>query len=183
MKRKATTLLLLILTATFLYNVAGIHLLFSLQKEQAWVSVMQKIPDSEFKVIKLNASVYSFIEDSEIEYINENVSINNKSYHIFKRKIQDNIIYLYYLPNKQLSSTDINLKKLVDNNTFDNAPLSKKAVEKIFKSFTKNYVQIKTTTFSFLNTTNTYLLQSNFHPHGFIHSGFLTRDDSPPDTV
>ncbi len=181
MKRKASTLLLLLLTTTFLYNVVGIHLLLSLQKEQAWISVMQKIPDSEFKVIKMNATLYSFAEDVEMEYVNENVTINTKTYHVFKRKIQDNIISLYYLPNKQDSSTDINLKKLVDNDTFENAPLSKRSVEKIFKSFTKNYVQINTSTFRLLNVFNSYILQNDFHPHGILHSGYLTRDDSPPD--
>jgi hypothetical protein len=183
MKRKASTLLLLILTTTFLYNVVGLHLLLKLQKEQSWVAVMQKIPDSEFKVIKMNATLYSFAEDVQMEYVNENVTINNKTYHVFKRKIQDNIISLYYLPNKQESSTDINLKKLVDNETSENAPLSKKSVEKIFKSFTKNYVQIESNSFSFFNVSNSYVLHNDFHPHGSLHSGYLTRDDSPPDTV
>ncbi len=183
MKRKASTLLLLILTTTFLYNVVGIHLLLKLQKEQAWVSVMQKIPDSEFKVIKMNASLYSFTEDTEMEYVNENVTINNKTYHVFKKKIQDNSICLYYLPLEKQSSLDINLKKLVDNDTSENVPLSKKSVEKIFKAFTKNYVQTNATLYSFLDTANTYLLQSDIHPHGILHSGYLTRDDSPPDTV
>lgn len=181
MKRKASTLLLLILTTTFLYNVVGIHLLLTLQKEQAWVSVMQKIPDSEFKVLKMNATLYSFAEDVQMEYVNENVTVNNKTYHVFKKKIQDNIISLYYLPIEKQSSSDINLKKLVDYDTSENVPLSKKSVEKIFKSFTKNYVQIDSNSFSFLNASDSYLLQNYFHPHGFLHSGYLTRDDSPPD--
>ncbi len=183
MKRKSSTLLLLILTTTFLYNVVGLHLLLTLQKEQAWVAVMQKIPDSEFKVLKMDATLYSFTEDTEMEYVNENVTINNKTYHVFKKKIQDNIVSLYYLPNKQESSSDINLKKILDNDTSDNAPLSKKSVEKIFKSFTKNYVQINTNTFSFLDEFNSYKPQSDFHPQGLLHSGYLTREDSPPDTV
>jgi hypothetical protein len=183
MKRKASSLLLLILTTTFLYNVVGIHLLLTLQKEQAWVAVMQKIPDSEFKVIKMNATLYSFAEDTEMEYVNENVTINNKTYHVFKKKIQDNIISLYYLPVEKQSLSDINLKKLIDSDTSENAPLSKKSVEKIVKAFTKNYVQNDSNTFSFLNLANTNKLQSDFHPDGILHSGYLTRDDSPPDTV
>ena len=101
MRRKASSLLVLLLTATFLYNVIGFHLLFTLQKEHSWVVSMQNIPDSAFRVIKLNATLYTFTEDTEMEYVNENMTINNKVYHIFKRKIQDNIISLYYLPNKK----------------------------------------------------------------------------------
>ncbi|MBF2708848.1 hypothetical protein [Flavobacterium soyangense] len=183
MKRKASTLLLLILTTTFLYNVIGVHLLFSLEKEHSWVVAMQNIPDSEFKVIKLNATLYSFAEDTEMEYVNENMSINNKVYHIFKRKIQDNIISLYYLPIKQQSATDINLKKLVDNDSFENAPLSKKPIEKFFKSVIKNYVQHNSSTFVFDYKSKEYTLKFDFHPQGILNSGYLSLADSPPDLV
>lgn len=181
MKRKASLLLLLIVTTTFVYNVVGIHLLFTLQKEQAWVSVMQKIPDAEFKVIKMNATLYSFTDDTEMEYVNENVTINNKTYHVFKRKIQDNIISLYYLPIKKQFSSDLNLKKLVDTDASESTPLNKKSGEKIFKSFTKNYVQLHSNSFMFLEISNSFVLHSDFHPHGIQHPGYLTRDDSPPD--
>jgi hypothetical protein len=33
---------------------------------------------------RTNASLYSFVPDTEFEYVNENVVIDNKSYHIFK---------------------------------------------------------------------------------------------------
>jgi hypothetical protein len=183
MKRKASTLLLLIITTTFLYNVIGVHLLFTLEKEHSWVVAMQNIPDSEFKVIKLNATLYSFTDDTEMEYVNENMTINNKVYHIFKRRIQDNIISLYYLPNKQQSATDINLKKIVANDEPDDAPLSKKPMEKLFKSFLKNYVQHKSDSFVFLGKSKKIILKFDFHPQGILHSGYLSRADSPPDLV
>jgi hypothetical protein len=183
MRRKASSLLILILTTTFLYNVIGVHLLFTLEKEQSWVVAKQNIPDSEFKVIKLNATLYTFTEDTEMEYVNENMTINNKVYHIFKRKIQDNIISLYYLPNKQQSATDINLKKLVDNDGPDNAPLSKKSMEKLFKSFVKNYVQYNSNTFVLLDESKKCSLKFDFYPQGTLHSGYLLRADSPPDNA
>jgi hypothetical protein len=183
MKRKASTLLLLIMTTTFLYNVVGFHLLFTLQKEHSWVVAMQNIPDSEFKVIKINATLYSFTEDTEMEYVNENMTINNKVYHIFKRNIQDNVISLYYLPNKQQSTVDINLKKLVDNDTLENAPLSKKPMEKLFKVLIKNYVHHNSDAFTFLDEAKQYTLKFNFHPQGILHSGYLSLADSPPDLV
>jgi hypothetical protein len=171
------------MTTTFLYNVVGFHLLFTLQKEHSWVVAMQNIPDSEFKVIKINATLYSFTEDTEMEYVNENMTINNKVYHIFKRNIQDNVISLYYLPNKQQSTVDINLKKLVDNDTLENAPLSKKPMEKLFKVLIKNYVHHNSDAFTFLDETKQYALKFNFHPQGILHSGYLSLADSPPDLV
>ena len=183
MKRKASILLLLILTTTFLYNVIGFHLLFTLQKEQIWVVAMQNIPDSEFKLIRLNATLYSFTDDTEMEYVNENITINNKVFHIFKRQIQDNIISLYYLPNNQQSITDVNLKKLVDNDTFENAPLSKNPLEKLFKSFQKIYVQHNSNAFIFLDESKKSTLKFDFYTQGILHSGYLSRANSPPDLV
>ncbi|WP_395051186.1 hypothetical protein [Flavobacterium sp.] len=183
MIRKASTLLLLILTTTFLYNVIGVHLLFSLEKEHSWVVAMQNIPDSEFKVIKINATLYTFTEDTEMEYVNENMTINNKVFHIFKRKIQDNIISLYYLPNKQQSTTDINLKKLVDNDAPDNAPLSKKPMEKSFKSVIKDYTQHSSNAFVFVYKSKECSLKFDFYSQGILHAGYLSRADSPPDLV
>ncbi len=171
------------MTTTFLYNVVGFHLLFTLKKEYSWVVAMQNIPDSEFKVIKLNATLYSFTEDTEMEYIDENMTINNRVYHIFKRKIQDNIISLYYLPNKQQSLIDINLKKIMDNEDFANTPLSKKAIEKLFKSEIKNYVQHKSNPFVFLSKSKKITLKFDCYLQGILHSGYLSLTDSPPDLV
>ena len=183
MRRKASTLLLLILTTTFLYNVIGVHLLLTLHQENAWVVAMQNSPDSQFKVIKLNATLYSFIDDTEMEYVNENMTIHNKVYHIFKRKIQDNIISLYYLPNKQQSTTDINLKKLVNNDTSDSNPLSKKAMEDLFKSIIKQYVQHTSSAFDFLDYSQKGTSKFDFYSQGNLHSGYLSRADSPPDLI
>ena len=82
MKRIASLFLL----TTLFYNVLAYCAMFAYQKEQRWVSSMEKVPSSKFQVIRLNASVYSFIEDTDFEYVNENVIIKNKSYHIFKKK-------------------------------------------------------------------------------------------------
>ena len=74
--------------------------MFAYQEEQAWVKMMANEPDSNYNVIHLNASLYSFIEDTDFEYVNENITIENKSYHIFKKRIKNNILSLYYLRNK-----------------------------------------------------------------------------------
>src|SRR3990167_9386376 len=95
MKRIASLFLLV----TLFYNVLGYYLMFAQQQEQAWVASMEKNDTSKFKVIHLNATLYSFIEDTDFEYVNENVTINNTTYHVFKKRIQNNILSLYYLPN------------------------------------------------------------------------------------
>lgn len=183
MKRIAPLLLLIIVTTTFIYNVIGLHLLVSLEKEQNWIDAMKQIPTTEYKVIKLNATLYSFIEDEEMEYVNENITLKNKVYHVFKKEIKDNIIRLYYLPNKQQSSTDLVLKKVVDNELYENNALSKKPLEKIFKSFIKDYIPIATNEFEFVSKVNCNPLKISPHFDGILHSGYLKQAYSPPKTA
>ncbi|HEX9151332.1 MAG TPA: hypothetical protein VF842_04575, partial [Flavobacterium sp.] len=115
MKRIASLFLLV----TLFYNALGYYLMFAYQQERAWVTTMEKASSSELHVIKLNATLYSFIEDTDFEYVNENVIINNKSYHIFKKRIQNNILSLYYLRNTHQDAIGKDLKDIVDNQLFN----------------------------------------------------------------
>jgi len=63
MKRIASLFLLV----TLFYNALGYYLMFAQYDEQAWVSAIEKTPESEFQVIELNATLYSFIEDTDFE--------------------------------------------------------------------------------------------------------------------
>ena len=85
MKKKAILLLTLVLTITLFNNVVGYYLVYAFEKEQTWVNAKQNIPESEFSVIRLNATLYSFTEDTELEYVNENITIENVTYHIVKQ--------------------------------------------------------------------------------------------------
>ncbi len=183
MKKKATFLLVLTLTMTLFYNVIGYYLILSYQKEQTWVASMKNIPDAEFQVIKLNASLYSFIDDAEMAFVNENVTINNKSYHIFKKKIQNNIIYLYYLRNFHESEAKDNLTKIVDNQDFNDNSTRTNPVKKPLKSFLKDYVfennfDFKSPSFLAYEATNiTFFVQKS------ENTGFFNLPFSPPKTV
>lgn len=182
MKKTASILLVLLLTTTFLYNVVGLHLLLSLQKEQVWISQMERIPDSEFKVVHVNASLYSFVEDTELEYVNENITIKGKTFHVFKKQIKDNIISLYYLPNEHQNSTEIILKKIMDNEMFQDTALSKKSLEKVFKAFQKDYVDLSKTSLSFCLSGKSVTTVTNFYPVQTLHRGFSSLEYSPPES-
>ena len=71
----------------------------------------------------------------------------------------------------------------MDNDDIEKAPLGKKPVEKLFKADQKNYVQHFSDTFIFLDESKAGNLKFDLHPKGMIHSGYLSRADSPPDLV
>jgi hypothetical protein len=60
--------------------------MFAQQDESKRVSTIENTQTG--KGDRTNASLYSFVPDTEFEYVNENVVIDNKSYHIFKREFK-----------------------------------------------------------------------------------------------
>lgn len=97
----------------------GYYLMFAFKEQQAWVARMENTISSDFRVLRLNASLYSFVDDTEFEDVNEDVVINNKSYHIFKKQIKDNVLSLYYLPNANENTVSKDLNDLVHSQLFD----------------------------------------------------------------
>ena len=179
MKRIAS----LFLVVTLFYNVMGYYLMFAYQEEQAWVSSMEKRHDSEFQVIKLNATLYSFIEDTDFEYVNEDVVINNKSYHIFKKRIQNNILSLYYLRNSHQDVISQDLKDIVANQLFNGSSSKESPVKKLLKSFLKDYVPNTTVCFAFSPEKETEVVAINENPIASLRSGHLGLSYTPPDFV
>lgn len=177
MKRIAS----LFLIVTLFYNVMGYYLMFAYQEEQAWVSSMEKRHDSEFQIITLNATLYSFIEDTDFEYVNEDVVINNKSYHIFKKRIQNNILSLYYLRNSHQDAISQDLKDIVDNQLFNGSSSKESPVKKLLKSFLKDYVANTAVCFIFSTEKGSEVVVFNENPIASLHSGHLASSYTPPD--
>jgi hypothetical protein len=161
----------------------GYYLMFAYQEEQAWVSSMEKKHDSEFQVIQLNATLYSFIEDTDFEYVNEDVVINNKSYHIFKKRIQNNILSLYYLRNSHQDAISQDLKDIVDNQLFNGSSSKESPVKKLLKSFLKDYVANSAVCVDFSPKTTILSIEPIITPNQALDSGYISLSYSPPDFV
>ena len=181
MKKKAILLLTLVLSITLFYNVIGYYLMFAFEKEQNWVNAKQNISESEFRVIRLNATLYSFTEDTEMEYVNENITIKNVTYHIFKKKTQNNIINLYYLRNDNKDSSTLKLEKIADSQIFNGTSSNKNPLKKIVKFGFEKYVFEK---LGFEKTTVNLEFKKLKIPSALqeeLHSGYLTISYTPPE--
>ena len=157
--------------------------MFAYQEQQAWVSSMEKRHDSEFQVIKLNATLYSFIEDTDFEDVNEDVVIDGRSYHIFKKRIQNNILNLYYLRNSHQDAISQDLKDIVDNQLFNGSSSKESPVKKLLKSFLKDYITNTTVCFTFSPEKETEVIAINKNATASLHSGHLSLSYTPPDSV
>ncbi|MFN7100008.1 MAG: hypothetical protein ACK4M4_06510 [Flavobacterium sp.] len=179
MKRLAT----LFLIVTLFYNVMGYYLMFAYQEEQAWVASIEKKDNINYQVIRLNASLYSFVEDTDFEYVNENVVINHKTYHIFKKRIQNNVLSLYYLPNSHQDKTNSDLHDIVDQQLFNTGTSKESPIKKLIKSFLKDYIQQNTATITFSQCVALPNVVFAKTPTPLLASGFRLIPFSPPDLV
>lgn len=179
MKRLAT----LFLVVTLFYNMIGYYLMFAFKEQQAWVARMENTSPSDFRVLRLNASLYSFVDDTEFEDVNEDVVINNKSYHIFKKQIKDNVLSLYYLPNANENTVSKDLNDLVHSQLFDTGSSKESPTKKLLKSFIKDYIDNPEV--SIPMPTQAIVLTDSFYTNDaeFTNPGHLSLPYSPPDCI
>lgn len=178
MKKIASILLIITLTTSLLYSALEYYLIVLQEKEQNWVSKIQNAPESNFKVIKLNATLYTFIEDTDIENVNETVVLNHKVYHVFKRKIKDNILNLYYLGDENQTAIDVSLKDLIKENNSDK---NSNPLKKLLKDFSKDYV---VHSFEFILKKELFNQKSQFNTENQnVFQGFSILNIPPPKTV
>jgi hypothetical protein len=179
MKRLAT----LFLIVTLFYNMIGYYLMFAYKEQQTWVARMEKTTHTDFRVMRLNASLYSFAEDTEFEEVNEDVIINNKSYHIFKKQVKNNVLSLYYLPNTNENTVSKDLHDIVDSQLFNSGSSKDSPVKKLLKSFIKDYIDNPEVCIPM--PTNAVALTDLFYANDaeFTNPGHLSLPYSPPDFI
>jgi hypothetical protein len=179
MKRIAT----LFLIVTLFYNMIGYYLMFAYQEQQAWVARMEKTTHTDFRVMRLNASLYSFADDTEFEEVNEDVIINNKSYHIFKKQVKNNVLSLYYLPNTNENTISKDLHDIVDSQLFNSGSSKDSPVKKLLKSFIKDYIDNPEVSIPVpTNAVASTELFSN-NDAEFTNPGHVSLPYSPPDFI
>ena len=180
MKRIAT----LFLIVTLFYNVLGFYITFAAQKEQVWVTAMEKSDNSNFEIIEIKINPYAYVVDSGIEEVNEDFVINNKTYHVFKKRIQNNILKLYCLKSSHNEALNKDLKKIVDSQLFDDNSNKENPGKKIMKSFIQDYIQSNTVLLiSYAVKLVAAVTINSYSPQKNLLSGYFTTNDPPPDMV
>jgi len=158
--------------------------MFAEQQEQVWVTAMEKTDNSNFEIIEIKITPYAYVVDSGIEDANEDFVIHNKTYHVFKKRIQNNVLQLYCLKSAHNEALNKDLKKIVDSQLFDDNSNKENPSKKLMKSFIQDYIQGNTIVFISTSiklvspvTLNSYPPQKN------LLSGYFTTNDPPPDMV
>ncbi|MGO4771709.1 hypothetical protein ACEN2I_08590 [Flavobacterium sp. W22_SRS_FK3] len=180
MKRIASLFLII----TLFYNVLGFYIMFAEQQQQIWVNSMEKTDDSNFEVIEVIINPYAYIVDSGFEYANEDFVVENKTYHVFKKRIVNNVLKLYCLKNSHNQFYSKDLKKIVDSQLFDTNSDKENPCKKLMKSFIQDY--IPNDTINLMITTVKLILPAtlnSYNPKENLLPGYFTTNYTPPDMV
>jgi hypothetical protein len=136
--KKVTAILLL---ALLIYNAFGYYLLFAYEREQARVGLLQDLPDDAFQILKFKATLYTSVENTDFEFINENLMLEDKNYRIVKKRIQNDTVSYYYLRDFRQDELRQNLNEIVESQTIKDSPFhNSKPVKQLLKSFLKDYI-------------------------------------------
>lgn len=180
MKKMASIFLII----TLFYNVLGFYIMFAEQQEQVWVNAMEKTVNQKFEIIEVKITPYAYVVDSGFEEANENVVIKNKSYHVFKKRIVNNVLKLYCLKTSQNQALSKDLKKIVDNQLFDTSSGKENPNKKVLKSFLQDYISNDAI---YLAAAPKIIvpvtLYSSYNPKSDLLSGYFTTNYPPPDMV
>ncbi|MWB93117.1 hypothetical protein GON26_01995 [Flavobacterium sp. GA093] len=180
MKRIAS----LFLTLTLFYNVLGFYMMFAEQQEQMWVNAMEKTDDSKFEIIEIKIDPYAYVVDSGIEEVNEDFVIDHKTYHVFKKRIVNNVLQLYCLKKTHKAGLSKDLIKIVDSQLFDTNSDKENSNKKLMKSFIQDY--IPSNTIDLVTNTTKSISRVTLYPYSpkrDILSGYFTTIYPPPDMV
>ena len=128
------------LLALLLYNAFGYYMLFAYASEQARIVSLQNLPESAFQVIKFNLALYTSVENSDFEYVNQELSVGGKNYNIVKKRVINDTLYTYYLRNFKQDELRQNFNDIVETQTLNAKSDNNKPIKLLLKSFLKDYI-------------------------------------------
>lgn len=182
MQKKALILVGFILTFTMLYNMVSAYMLYNFDKQQKWAAEVSETSQLKFHIIKLNASLYSFVEDSDFEQVNQDVIVGEKSFHVFKKRIKDNVLELYVLNNVNESAMNVKLAKLAKVSFADDSDLSTSPLKKLLKLISFDYIFNKEFTIK-NNVAQNLCASLYFNTTHNVKNGHTSLPFSPPKFI
>lgn len=168
--------------ALVLYNAFGYYVLFAYEREQARVMTLQDLPESAFQVLKFNLAIYTSVQNTEFEYVNDELVVEGKTYNIVKKRVYNDSLQLFYLRNFRQDQLRENLNEIVSNQTLGNHSTEHMPVKQLLKSFIKDYIPTGTFLLSFEPnnlTTEGVVLTATFKR--YKDSDYFSLNAPPPE--
>jgi hypothetical protein len=126
-----------------LYNTFGYYLFFVLKCEEERLAFSQQMPTSEsaFEVVKYNLAIYSSVPDSDYEYENRDITIDNKTYRIVRRFVKNDTLNIVYLRNYAQDELREQFHEILESQLSDAVPVdSGSPLKQFLKSISDDYL-------------------------------------------
>jgi hypothetical protein len=136
--KKVTSILLL---ALLLFNVVGYFALFAYEQEQARYMQLQNMPESAFKLVKILASTYVHLENTDFDYPDEQFTVEGKTYNLAKKRVLNDTLEIYLLNNVKQDELTAAFNDYIEQNILTKSlPTHKTPFKIALKDFLKNCV-------------------------------------------
>lgn len=139
MKRLPAFLLLVLV----LYNAFGYYLFFAYQSRKEQIAFTKKLDEqqSAFGVLKFNLAIYSSVPETEFEYENRNITIDDKTYQIVRRYVKNDTLHVVYVRNRPQELLRHTFHQILESQFDSGNPEENQPVKHIFKSIADEYIR------------------------------------------
>lgn len=142
---------------------------------------METNDDSHFETIQVEIDPYGYVVDSGFENANQDIVSDGVSYHVFKKRIQNNVLTLYCLRNLDNEKFDSQLKKVVASQLFDSDSDNDQLDKRLMSSFFKDYIPHAPFAMPILCKAAPTTAQLSGNPRSDLLPGYPTTNYLPPN--
>jgi hypothetical protein len=136
--KKVTSIFLLSL---LLFNVVGYFALFAYEQEQARHIQLQNMPETAFKLVKILASTYVHVENTDFDYPDEQFTVEGRTYNLAKKRILNDSLEIYLLNNVKQDELTAAFNDYIEQNVLTkSSPTHKTPFKVALKDFLKNCI-------------------------------------------
>lgn len=130
------------LSVLLLYNAVGYYLLYLYASQQSRIAMVTAIPEPALQVVKFNLALYNPVPDTEAEWVDEEWTLGDKTYHIVKRQVKNDSLCLYYVRNHRQEALRASTNEIIKGQMAANhgSTPNKAPVKSWIKSFQQDYL-------------------------------------------
>jgi hypothetical protein len=128
------------LLACLLFNAFGYYILYGYEQQNARIDYLQDLPESAFQKMSFKLVDYTTVHNTDYEYVDNELILEGKTYHIIKKRILNDTLHLYYLPNTRQDQLRQNFSDVVEAQTVTKQSNNTTPLKQLLKNFLKDYI-------------------------------------------
>jgi hypothetical protein len=129
------------LLSLLLFNAFGYYFLSAYQQDQAKHLKYSQQKDADFTIVKLPASLYVHLEDTDFEYIEQVFEYKNETYNKVKQRIVNDTLEIYCVRNVEHEQLKANFNDYVSGQMdIDKGSSKESPIKQFLKNFLKEYI-------------------------------------------